>query len=282
MSRKDWRRPEKFDAAVGRRRIGLLLAYNGKEFCGWQSQDSGRSVQDTILKAVKELTKMQNIEVCGSGRTDSGVHAWGQVAHIEMDDCTIPVRAFYSGLNAFLPPDVRIRDAWEAGSSFHARYSAMAREYRYFCKEGSGNDCFENGLVTVIKKFPDIELLNSYAEQIVGTHDFTTFASSKDICPSKVRDIYEAEFSFTTSKFNEKLLVFRICGNAFLYHMVRSLVGTMLEMASDGKDVEEFKKILDAKDRTSCGKTASPDGLYLWRISYDPEEYRWFEERYGR
>ncbi len=282
MSREDWKRPEKFDAPEGRRRIGLIVSYDGRSFCGWQSQDNGVSVQQTILEAVKQFTGQNDVEVCGSGRTDSGVHAWGQTAHAEIDDCTIPAEAFRPALNALLPVQVRIKKAWEAGRSFHARYSAMAREYRYFCKVNPGHDAFDDGLITCLKKFPDIEVLNSFAEQIIGTHDFTTFACSKDICPSKVRDIYESEFFFTKSEFNEDILVYRVCGNAFLYHMVRSLTGTMIEMALNGKNAEDFRQVLEGKDRSLCGKTAPSDGLYLWRVSYDSDEYQWFEEKYGR
>ena len=282
MSRDDWRRPEKFNATEGRRRIGLVVSYDGRAFCGWQSQENGVSVQQTILDAVKKFTGQENVEICGSGRTDSGVHAWGQVAHAEIDDNSIPASAFCPGLNALLPFQVRIKQSWEAGREFHARYSAMAREYRYFCKLNPGHDAFDEGLVTCLKKMPDIDVLNSYACQIVGTHDFTTFACSKDICPSKVRDIYESVFSFTKSEFGEDILVYKVCGNAFLYHMVRSLVGTMIEMALNGKSADDFKNILDGANRSLCGKTAPSDGLYLWRVSYDPEEYLWFEEKYGR
>ncbi len=282
MSRDDWKRPEEFNAPEGRRRIGLVVSYDGRAFCGWQSQDNGVSVQQTILEAVKKFTGQKDVEICGSGRTDSGVHAWGQVAHAEIDDCSIPASAFCPGLNALLPVQVRIKKSWEAGSDFHARYSSMAREYRYFCKLNPGHDAFDDGLITCLKKMPDINVLNLYAKQIIGTHDFTTFACSKDICPSKVRDIYESEFYCTKSEFGEDILVYRVCGNAFLYHMVRSLVGTMIEMALNGKTAADFKRILDNADRSLCGKTAPSDGLYLWRVSYDPDEYLWFEEKYGR
>ena len=166
--------------------------------------------------------------------------------------------------------------------SFHARYSAMAREYRYFCKEGEGHDSFSEGLVTLLKEFPSFDLLQDYAATIVGTHDFTTFASARDICPSKVRDIYEAEFGWNESMYGMKLLCFRIAGNAFLYHMVRSLMGTMLDYAADNRSAAEFRDLLEARTRILVGRTAPSDGLYLWRVSYDPEEYRWFEEKYGR
>ena len=282
MARSDWKRPSEFSAPEGRRRVALEVSYNGRAFNGWQSQNNALSVQDTIAAASERLLGERNIDVVGSGRTDSGVHAFGQVAHVEFDTCDIPVRAFCQGLNAFLPTTVRIRKSWDVEPSFHARYSAMAREYRYFCKVGEGHDSFTEGLVTMLREFPDFDLLNGYASLLVGTHDFTTFASARDICPSKVRDIYESSFSWVTSIYGEKVLCYRICGNAFLYHMVRSLVGSMLEFAKRGAPVSEFASALEAKDRFLAGKTAPSDGLYLWRVSYDPEEYQWFEDKYGK
>ena len=282
MSRADWKRPTEFAAPEGRRRVALEVSYDGRQFFGWQSQENAMSVQETLKDAVTRLVGDRNVEIVGSGRTDSGVHGFGQVAHAEFDWCDIPVRAFCAGLNAFLPTSVRIKRSWDVEPTFHARYSAMAREYRYFCKCSAGHDSFTEGLVTPLRSFPDIDLLNSYAKVLVGTHDFTTFASARDICPSKVRDLYEAEFFWTTSMYGEKLLCFRICGNAFLYHMVRSLVGTMLEMGHKNLPCEAFLAALEAKDRSRAGKTAPSDGLYLWRVSYDPDEYQWFEDKYGK
>jgi tRNA pseudouridine38-40 synthase len=282
MARSDWKRPDVFSAPENRRRVALELSYDGRAFCGWQRQKDAVSVQQTIMDAVTRMIGDRNVDVIGSGRTDSGVHAYGQVAHVEFDACDIPAKAFHMGLNALLPYSIRIRRSWDVDNSFHARYSAMAREYRYFCRCGEPHDSFSDGLVTVLREFPDIELLNSYAAHIVGTHDFTTFACSKDICPSKVRDIYEAEFGWKESMYGDKLLCFRIAGNAFLYHMVRSLMGTMLDLAFDNKPDSAFKELLDAKDRLRTGRTAPSDGLYLWRVSYDPDEYMWFEEKYGR
>lgn len=281
MARSDWRRPTEFSAPEGRRRVALELCYDGRSFNGWQVQNNGVSVQDTLKAAVVGLIGDRNVEIVGSGRTDSGVHAYGQVAHAEFDDVRIPAKAFCLGLNSLLPYSVRIRRSWDVEPSFHARYSAMAREYRYFCREGMIHDSFTEGLVTRLKKFPDIDLLNSYAETIVGTHDFTTFASARDICPSKVRDMYESRFSWTESMYGDRVLCYEVCGNAFLYHMVRSLVGTMLEFGSRGEPASVFKEALEARDRSLAGRTAPSDGLYLWRVSYDPGEYQWFEEKYG-
>ena len=282
MAREDWRRPDVFSAPEGRRRVALELSYDGRHFNGWQRQKDAVSVQQTLTEAVVRMIGDRNVEVIGSGRTDSGVHAYGQVAHVEFDTSDIPVKAFHMGLNALLPYSIRIRRSWDVDPSFHARYSAMAREYRYFCRTGEPHDSFSDGLVTVLREFPDIGLLNSYAAQIVGTHDFTTFACSKDICPSKVRDIYEAEFGWKESMYGDKLLVFRIAGNAFLYHMVRSLMGTMLDYAAENTSASDFRELLESRVRIRAGRTAPSDGLYLWRVSYDPQEYMWFEEKYGR
>lgn len=282
MSRSDWKRPVEFAAPKGRRRVALELSYDGRYYNGWQTQNNAKSVQETLKQAIVSFLNDDSVEVCGSGRTDSGVHAKGQVAHAEFNDCSIPAKAFLYGLNAILPVSVRILRSWDVPASFHARYSAMAREYRYFAVQGFGRDAFMDGLVTRLKEMPDLDVLNSYAVQLVGTHDFTTFASAKDICPSKYRDIYESVFTMERSMYGDDVLCYKVCGNAFLYHMVRSLVGTMLEMAGNGCSAAEFKDVLDSCDRRRTGKTAPSDGLYLWRVSYDPDEYQWFEDRYGR
>ena len=281
MARSDWKRPTEFSAPEGRRRVALEVAYDGRAFNGWQVQDNGISVQDTLKQAIVSFLNDDSVIVCGSGRTDSGVHAKGQVAHAEFNDCSIPAKAFTFAVNALLPPTVRVIKSWDVEPNFHARFSAMAREYRYFAVQGLARNPFTDGLITRYKKLPPIELLNSYACQLIGTHDFTTFASAKDICPSKVRDIYESEFYWTSSMYGDQVLCYKICGNAFLYHMVRSLVGSMIYMGLEGYSAEAFKEALDACDRSKAKKTADSDGLYLWRVSYDPEEYRWFEEKYG-
>jgi len=282
MSRSDWKRPVEFAAPESRRRVALELSYDGRYYNGWQTQNNAKSVQETLKQAIVSFLNDDSVEVCGSGRTDSGVHAKGQVAHAEFNDCSIPAKAFLYGLNAILPVSVRILRSWDVPASFHARYSAMAREYRYFAVQGFGRDAFTDGLITRLKEIPDLGVLNSYAVQLVGTHDFTTFASAKDICPSKYRDIYESVFTMERSMYGDDVLCYKVCGNAFLYHMVRSLVGTMLEMAGNGFSAAEFNDVLDSCDRRRAGKTAPSDGLYLWRVSYDPDEYQWFEDRYGR
>lgn len=174
--------------------------------------------------------------------------------------------------------DIRIMDAGETDGTFHARFTSMAREYTYLIKRAEELTAFDSGHVWAVRELPPEELLNEYATVIAGTHDFTTFCSSKDECSSKMRDIYESVWTMGKDVFGYDLLRYRITGNAFLYHMVRSLVGTMVEFAACGKGAASFRAALEAKDRRACGRTASPYGLYLTRISYDPEEYQWFEE----
>jgi len=281
MARSDWNRPSEFGAPEDRRRIKIILSYNGAYYCGWQKQKEGKSVQGEIEKAVAAITGLSDDQVLGSGRTDSGVHAYGQTAHIETRNKKIPARAFALRLNQLLPPSIRIREAEEVDNSFHCRFSAMAREYRFFIKESSTRNAFDDTQYLFIKSFPPLELLNSYAEKIVGTHDFSTFCGSGDKSLSHYRDIYESVFYFTEDQFNEKVLVYKICGNAFLYHMVRSITGTLLWLANNEKEPSEFEKILESKERSKAGPTAKPGGLYLWRICYNSEEYKWFEEKYG-
>jgi len=277
MARSDWNRPALEPLAEGMRRIRLTVSYDGADYQGWQIQPNGVSVQQKLEEALLSMLSIP-VSVVGSGRTDSGVHALGQVCHFDIPLST-PVKAFKPRLNALLPKDIRVMDAAETDGSFHARFTTMAREYRYLVKRADDVTAFDDRHVWAIRTLPDIALLRSYASCIAGTHDFTTFCSSKDECPSKFRDIYVSEWCLGKDSYGYDLLSYTICGNAFLYHMVRSLVGTMIDAGLSGESAEEFKGILEAKDRSKAGRTAVASGLYLARISYDAEEYRWFEEQ---
>ena len=154
----------------------------------------------------------------------------------------------------------------------------MAREYKYYVKEKVDMLPFDVRHISGVLHLPPLELLNSYAEYIKGTHDFTSFCSARDDCPSKFRDIYESYWREERDIYGKKLYVYTVCGNAFLYHQVRSMVGTMLALGQSGSPSEAFRDILESRDRSKALQTAVSDGLYLSRISYDEEEYRWFEE----
>lgn len=277
MSRKDWKRPALTPLSDDLRRIRITVSYDGSAFHGFQRQDNGNSVQEALENALKAM-KLDAI-VQGSGRTDSGVHALGQVCHFDIPKTsTIPAEKFKIALNTNLPKTIKIIDSQEVDGSFHARFTTMAREYRYFAKDSSSALPFDERYVGIFKKLPDISLLNSYAELLFGTHDFTTFSSARDICPSKVRDIYESKWYEEKDRFGSRVLVYKVVGNAFLYHQVRSMVGTMIESGNLGETKQCFKERLDSKLRSKALRTAPAEGLYLARICYDEDEYAWFEE----
>ncbi len=280
MARSDWRRPELEPLGEGVRRIRLTVSYLGTHYCGWQRQHNGVGVAAVLEEAVAEMIG-EEVEIVGSGRTDSGVHALGQVCHMDIRQPRVPAEKFAVALNRLLPPDIRVLDSEEVDGTFHARFTTMARTYRYFFKEHAQINGFDGGRVATVRTFPSMELLAGYAKEIEGTHDFTTFTASGDLCPSKFRDIYESYWSKETDHFGEELLSYTITGNAFLYRMIRSLVGSMMQFAEEGVSVEEFRKILASCDRSQAGRTASAAGLYMWRVSYDSDEYLWFEEQSG-
>ena len=262
-----------------KRRIALTISYDGTKWHGWQVQDNADSVEGEIERVLSKVTG-ENIFLQGSGRTDSGVHALGQVAHFDTES-NIPAEKFTIILNTKLPQSIRILSSWEPEGVFHARFTAMAREYWYLVKTYTDMLPFDSGRITGLRTLPDVDVLNGYASLLVGTHDFSTFCSSKDMCESKVRDIYESEWKMEKDSYGFPLLKYRVAGNAFLYRQVRSMVGTMLDSALLEEDSGAFLERLEAKDRRKALKTAPSDGLYLYRISYDEKEYLWFEEEYN-
>ena len=274
--RSDWNRPSLEPLAEGFRRIKLTVSYDGSAFSGWQSQANGLGVQQYLERAITQITK-EIVVVQGSGRTDSGVHALAQVCHFDTKS-KISCNKFLPALNTKLPKQVRVILAEEVDGSFHSRYTTMAREYQYFVKEYKNFLPFDEKHITKREHLPSLELLNSYAECVLGTHDFTTFASARDVCPSKWRDIYESKWEQVSDQYGKMMYRYKVVGNAFLYHQIRSLVGTMLQLADKGESAEEFKRRLDSCDRTQAMTTAPSDGLYLARSSHDETEYQWFEE----
>jgi len=277
MARSDWTRPDLEPLGPGLRRIRMTVSYHGSHYSGWQKQANAKAVAEIIEQAVKQMID-EDVQVVGSGRTDSGVHALAQVCHMDIANTRVKAQKFALALNRLLPADIRILDSSEVDGTFHARYTTMARMYRYYYKRECDMTAFDDQLVAKVKQFPPLDLLSSYAQVLLGTHDFTTFTASGDLCPSRWRDIYESYWKVETDRYGKQLLTYTICGNAFLYRMVRSLVGSMMEFARKGLTGEEFADILASLDRSRAGCTAGACGLYLYRISYDPAEYAWFEE----
>ena len=269
MARADWKRPTEFPLAPGCRRIRIDLSYDGSGFCGWQRQSGVRTVQEEIEKALRKMLKVP-VHVHGSGRTDTGVHAIGQVAHFDIVNQSVPVEVFPVALNQLLPHDIRITASALVNERFHARFTSISREYRYYVKRVADYTPFDRDRVCRVRDFPPLGLLNAYASRIIGTHDFSTFSAAGDQSHSRVRDIYVSEFTLTESQWGGEMLVYRVSGNAFLMHQVRSMVGTMLQLGEQLADPDEFKRRLESTDRQEAGRTAVPCGLYLHRIEHDP------------
>jgi len=281
MARVDWRRPKPERIPDGVRRIALTLSYDGTAFHGWQSQGNANAVQSTLSAAAERIFGSA-VAIQGSGRTDAGVHALGQVCHMDIPkEKDITPDKIVLALNANLPRTVRVLSAEEKEGCFHARFSTMAREYKYFVKKKSEMLPFDFGYVASVSELPSLGTLNSYASLVRGTHDFSAFCGAGDMSESKMRDIYESEWAEVSDAYGRKCYCYRICGNAFLYHQVRMLVGEMLRLGSHNSPASEFGAMLGAGVREKGAFTAPSEGLYLSRISYDEDEYAWFEEEAG-
>lgn len=248
-----------------RRNIRLLISYDGTDFCGWQKQVHGRSVQGELERAL-EMIHRHPLMLTGAGRTDSGVHATGQVAHFLTENSSIPSARFCQALNAQLPPDVRVLESQEVPLDFHSRYDATSRRYEYQMTGSRTAPAHWARYVWKVPRMPAMNLLNDLAREICGEHDFSTFAAAGDQSATRHRRIHQAVFLT-----QGPLMVFRINGNAFLWRMVRSLLGTMMDVASNGGDAARFREILESKDRRQAGPTAPSRGLFLTKVFYGSE-----------
>ncbi|MCL2440533.1 MAG: tRNA pseudouridine(38-40) synthase TruA [Treponema sp.] len=256
------------------RNIKLKITYDGTGYCGWQRQESEKNnyptIQGEIEKALKKIHG-KDINLTGSGRTDSGVHAAGQIANFYTDINSIPADRFAPALNSLLPFDIRILEACEVSSDFHARFSAKARFYRYqfLCRSNWFNPAlpFESRFNLHLNRFPDIELLNSYSRLILGEIDCSIFTAAGDSSAiagkSLNRYIYRAYFYAEKDR-----LIFEICANAFLRSMVRSVAGTFLHYEDLNLPPEKLQEIISKGERALAGPTLPPQGLYLWQVEY--------------
>jgi tRNA pseudouridine38-40 synthase len=237
----------------------LTLEYDGTDFAGWQRLENKRTVQDRIEAALKKVTGTE-IEIIGSGRTDAGVHAKGQVANFKTAFASTP-QSLLNALNAALPHDVKATAIEAVPENFHARFNATSRTYRYVITQTSS--ALLHRYAAFYPQTLNAQTLNACAGLFIGKHDFGSFAKVKSEAKSKLSTV-------TASHWHKKknLLVYEITADRFLYGMVRLLVGTMLEAGAGRLSVEEFKTILDAKNVKLAKVAAKPEGLFLWHVSY--------------
>ena len=241
-------------------RVALVIQYDGKNFCGWQIQPNVRTVQETVEKALYELTG-QNCPVTASGRTDSGVHAFCQVAHFDCES-TIPAQNYARALNVILPSDVKIVKSMKAPNDFHARFSAKKKTYRYtFYLSDVELPLFEPYATRITRAH--INNMKEGAKRLVGEHDFRCFLASNSSVKDTVRTIYSCKV--TKSK---NLIYIDVCGNGFLYNMVRTIAGTLLFVGEGKLEPKDIDGILNAKNRAVAGKTMHAKGLSLVKVEY--------------
>jgi len=243
------------------RNIRLIIAYDGTDFCGWQRQENERTVQGVIEQALEKM-HTGPVNLTGSGRTDSGVHAVGQTANFYTNINSIEPARFVPALNALLPKDVRILQAFQEKENFHARFSAVSRTYRYQFTLGSALP-HEARYNLPLYRSPRLEILNAYGRLLLGETDCSIFAASGDTSKSKHRYIYNAYFFIEGNR-----LIFEIRANAFLRKMVRSIAGTFLCYEEKNTPVEKLGEIISCGNRSLAGPTLLPQGLFLWDVEY--------------
>ena len=243
-------------------RFKLTLEYDGAPFVGWQRQENGVSVQEVLEAAVFAMTGERRV-VGGAGRTDAGVHATGQVAHLDLERDWAPFR-LAEGLNAHLVPHpVAILRAEPASDDFDARHSARARIYRYRVVNRRAPLALEAGRAWLVQTPLDLEAMRSAAAELIGRHDFTSFraAECQAKSPLKTLDVLALARE-------GPLVTLEARARSFLHHQVRNMVGT-LKLVGEGKWTRaDVRRVLEARDRTQAGPTAPPDGLYLIEVLY--------------
>jgi tRNA pseudouridine38-40 synthase len=270
------------------RNLRLILSYDGADFAGWQVQPGRSTVQGELASAIRRLSG-ENVLPQGSGRTDAGVHALAQVASFATAS-TIPVENWRRALNDILPASIRVLEVIEAAPEFHARKSARAKTYRYRIYRGAICPPF---LARYVWHYPyplEEAVMVAAADVVVGEHDFTSFAAvdpervermaaeenvgvgksatthlqTTNLQMTNVRTIFSSNWTREGAE-----LIYTVRGSGFLHHMVRNLVGTFVLVGKGTLSREEFRRILDARDRTAAGPTAPASGLYLVEVEYD-------------
>ena len=245
----------------GLRRIKLVLAYDGTNYCGWQVQPNGMSIQEMLQKHIEELTG-EKIMLTGASRTDSGVHALGQVAVFDTTKIW-PAERFVPALNQRLPKDIVIQSAEEVPMDFHPRYQNTLKTYEYrILNREFPLPMYRNNTYFCYRKL-DLEKMQQAAEYLRGEHDFKSFCATAAVVETTVRTIYE----LTVSR-QEDIIIIRVTGNGFLYNMVRIIAGTLLQAGMGMIEPEEIKTILAAKERSAAGPTAPAQGLTMIGIEY--------------
>jgi tRNA pseudouridine38-40 synthase len=246
-------------------RIALGIEYNGQDFFGWQRQINLTTVQACVEAALSQIAA-SDIQVFCAGRTDAGVHAKEQVVHF---DTTInrPMRAWTLGTNSYLPSTIAVQWAQVVPDEFHARFSAQSRCYRYFIYNAKMRSAVWGAQSSWFYRPLDEKLMHQAGQDLLGEKDFTSFRATACEAKSPIRTIHHLKVTRQGD-----LIMVEVQANAFLHHMVRNIVGVLLEIGSGRRPIEWLQQVLSAQDRQAAAVTAPPTGLYLYKVGY-PRQY---------
>lgn len=244
------------------RNIKLWIQYDGTRYSGWQSQEhTGQTIQGKLTAVLERMTG-ETVELQGSGRTDAGVHALGQVANFHTKS-SLSCEKMLCYMNRYLPEDIAVIQVEEAEPRFHSRLNAVRKTYVYRIWNSPIPNVWERKYLYLVEEKLDLEVMQRAAELLCGTHDFRAFCSNKRMKKSTVRTLESIEMEKEGS---ELRLIFT--GNGFLYNMVRILTGTLIEVGLHKKEPEEMTEILESQERERAGFTAPAQGLYLKKVAY--------------
>ena len=243
-------------------RIALGVEYDGRPYCGWQSQADEITVQDALQWALEQIAG-EPVSVVAAGRTDTGVHALEQVAHFDTR-AERPLTAWVRGVNAVLPESIAVRWAHAVPDEFHARFSAHGRSYRYLLLNRPTRSALHAGRTGWFHAPLDVAAMRAAAQFLIGEHDFSAFRSSECQAKSPVKHLHRLDI-----RREDEMLVFDLGADAFLHHMVRNIVGCLVYVGKGKHPPQWMKDILESRNRCRAAPTFAPDGLYLRRIQYE-------------
>lgn len=252
------------------RNIKLIIEYEGTGYHGWQSQVNAAAIQDVLSSAIEKLTG-EKTSLTGSGRTDTGVHALGQVANFHTAS-NIPADKFTYALNSILPDDIVVKKSEEADESFHSRFSAIGKKYKYLFYNSALPSALLRHRAWHIYHSLDTGAIAEGAKYFLGTHDFKAFMSTGSSIKSTIRNINEISIISESTKMGMNIMNSNLCleiaGDGFLYNMVRIIAGTLVQIGYGKIRPEYISEIIESGDRKKAGKTAPAHGLYLVEVYY--------------
>lgn len=243
------------------RNIKLTIEYDGTNFSGWQIQKDKRTIEEELETALAKILK-EEVKVIGSGRTDAGVHAMGQVANFKTDRTIKPEELLYA-LNTMLPYDIVILNVEDVDESFNARISAKAKHYRYVINNAKFPSALNANREYHYKYFLDTEAMQLAANDLKGKHDFKAFMAAGSTVKDTEREIYDIQVARLGNR-----VIIDVVGNGFLYNMVRIIAGTLIDVGSGKLDICVIKNMIETGDRNLGGRTVAPEGLFLVNVAY--------------